>query len=119
MITNQVALTTTNQDAIDHDLFSRMQEAKSGRGIILTTHSMEEATALCDRVGICVGGKLVCVGHPRELNARFGGYLVFTIAVPPQQVCRAVLIFVRTLACADVRLWPATSTAPTCGSLVW
>lgn len=53
-----------------------MKQAKQDRGIILTTHSMEEATVLCDRLGIFVDGQLVCIGSPKELTARHGGYYV-------------------------------------------
>jgi hypothetical protein len=31
---------------------------------------------LCDRLGIFVDGQLVCVGAPKEITARYGGYLV-------------------------------------------
>jgi ABC-type multidrug transport system ATPase subunit len=56
---------------------------KDGRAIILTTHSMEEAEILCDRLGIFVDGQLVCIGNPREITSRYAGYLVFTITVGP------------------------------------
>ncbi len=46
---------------------------------------MEEATVLCDRLGIFVDGQLVCVGDPKELTQRYGGYFVFTITTPPSQ----------------------------------
>ena len=59
-----------------HNLWDVVKEAKRGRGIILTTHSMEEATVLCDRLGIFVNGQLVCIGNPKELTARYGGYYV-------------------------------------------
>lgn len=65
------------------NLWDVVKRAKAGRGIILTTHSMEEAEVLCDRLGIFVDGQLVCIGGPKELTARFGGYLVFTITTPP------------------------------------
>ena len=39
----------------------------SGKTIILTTHSMEEAEALCDRVGIIDHGRLIALESPREL----------------------------------------------------
>ena len=58
------------------NLWDVVRGAKAGRGIILTTHSMEEASALCDRLGIFVAGRLVCLGAPQELTARYGGYLV-------------------------------------------
>lgn len=31
---------------------------------------------LCDRLGIFVDGQLVCIGNPKELTARYGGYVV-------------------------------------------
>jgi ABC-type multidrug transport system ATPase subunit len=65
------------------NLWSVVKSAKAGRGIILTTHSMEEAAALCDRLGIFVDGQLVCIGAPKELTARYGGYLVFTATTAP------------------------------------
>lgn len=40
---------------------------KQGKTIILTTHYMEEAEELCDRVGIIDHGKLIALGSPKEL----------------------------------------------------
>lgn len=40
------------------------------RSILLTTHSMEEAQAVCDRVGIIDHGKLLTLGSPAELIDR-------------------------------------------------
>ena len=43
--------------------------------MILTTHSMEEADVLCDRIAIMAGGELQCIGRSYELKRRFGkGY---------------------------------------------
>ena len=45
------------------------------RGAILTTHSMEEADALCSRIGIIVQGELRCIGSSQHLKDKFGsGY---------------------------------------------
>lgn len=71
------------------NLWSVVREAKRDRAIILTTHSMEEATALCDRLGIFVDGSLACIGNPKELTARYGGYYVFTLTTPPSQEAAA------------------------------
>ncbi|XP_062616764.1 cholesterol transporter ABCA5-like, partial [Saccostrea cucullata] len=47
------------------------------RGSILTTHYMEEADALCSRVGIMVNGKLECLGPTQHLKNKFGsGYIL-------------------------------------------
>jgi ABC-type multidrug transport system ATPase subunit len=58
------------------NLWDVVKASKKDRSIILTTHSMEEAEVLCDRLGIFVDGQLVCIGNPKELTARYGGYLV-------------------------------------------
>ena len=45
--------------------------------IILTTHSMTEAESLCNKIGILVNGKFVCIGSVPELKHKFGnGYRV-------------------------------------------
>lgn len=45
------------------------------RGAILTTHAMEEADALCSRVGIMVKGELKCIGPTQHLKNLYGaGY---------------------------------------------
>ncbi|XP_066422009.1 ATP-binding cassette sub-family A member 10-like [Molothrus aeneus] len=46
-------------------------------GAILTTHYMEEAEAMCDRVAILVSGQLRCIGSIQYLKSKFGrGYLL-------------------------------------------
>ena len=40
--------------------------------MVITTHSMEEADALCDRIGIMAGGGLRCLGTQLYLKRRFG-----------------------------------------------
>jgi ABC-2 type transport system ATP-binding protein len=44
-----------------------------GRSVLLTTHYMDEAERLCDRVGVVDKGKLIALGTPRELIATLGG----------------------------------------------
>ncbi|RZC16975.1 ABC transporter A family member 7 isoform B [Glycine soja] len=61
------------------NLWNVVKRAKQDRAIILTTHSMEEAEVLCDRLGIFVDGGLQCIGNPKELKARYGGTYVFTM----------------------------------------
>ena len=42
---------------------------KSGTSIILTSHSMEECEALCDRLAIMVRGSFQCLGGPQHIKS--------------------------------------------------
>jgi ABC-2 type transport system ATP-binding protein len=56
-----------------HAVWDVIKEQKAkGKTIILTTHYMEEAEELCDRVGIIDHGKLISLGTPKELVAKAG-----------------------------------------------
>ena len=52
------------------DLIQRFK--KDGRTILLTTHYMDEAQQLCERVAIMDHGKIIALGTPRELIASIG-----------------------------------------------
>ncbi|XP_021321342.1 ABC transporter A family member 8 [Sorghum bicolor] len=65
-------------------LWNAVKQAKKNCTIILTTHSMEEADELCDRVGIFVDGDFHCLGTPIELKARYGGTWILTIMTEPK-----------------------------------
>ena len=50
---------------------------QSGKTVLLTTHNMEEADALCQRLAIVDHGRIIAFGTPTELKASVpGGYLV-------------------------------------------
>jgi ABC-2 type transport system ATP-binding protein len=52
-----------------------------GRTVLLTTHYMEEAAQLCDRVAVVDHGKVIALGTPRELIASLGAEHVVEFAV--------------------------------------
>ena len=52
-----------------------------GRAILLTTHYMEEAEHLCDRVAVMDHGKVIALGSPRQLIASLGAEHVLEFAV--------------------------------------
>jgi len=52
-----------------------------GRTVLLTTHYMEEAERLCDRVAILDHGKVIALGTPRELVASLGAEHVVEFTV--------------------------------------
>ena len=55
-----------------HDLWEVIRSMQGKITIILTTHYMEEAEALSDRIGIMKSGRLLAVGTVEELNAAAG-----------------------------------------------
>ncbi|XP_022843392.1 ABC transporter A family member 2-like [Olea europaea var. sylvestris] len=72
---------TTGMDPITRrHVWDVIEEAKKGRAIILTTHSMEEADILSDRIGIMAKGRLRCIGTSIRLKSRFGTGFIATIS---------------------------------------
>ena len=55
-----------------HELWDTIRSLKGRVTIVLTTHYMEEAQSLSDRIGIMKDGKLLAVGSVDELNERAG-----------------------------------------------
>ena len=54
-----------------------MAVVKSGRSIVLTSHSMEECEALCTRLAIMVDGQFQCIGTAQHLKNKFSeGYQI-------------------------------------------
>jgi len=53
-----------------------------GATVLLVTHFMEEAEALCDRVAIVDRGRIVAQDRPDALTAQFGGGIRMTFTVP-------------------------------------
>ncbi|MFH1026989.1 MAG: ABC transporter ATP-binding protein, partial [Pseudomonadota bacterium] len=49
---------------------------KSGRTVLLTTHYIEEADALCDRIGVLRKGKLIALDTSAALKEMVGPYVV-------------------------------------------
>ena len=66
----------------------------SGRSIVLTTHYMDEAERLCDRVAIVDHGHVIALGSPRELIASLGAEAVveFTVHDAPPGAITADLL---------------------------
>jgi ABC-2 type transport system ATP-binding protein len=60
------------------DIITRFRER--GRTVLLTTHYMEEAERLCDRVAIVDHGRTIAIGSPAELIASLGGDHVIEFA---------------------------------------
>jgi ABC-2 type transport system ATP-binding protein len=71
------------------DLIETMR--KAGRTVVLTTHYMDEAERLCDRVAIVDHGRIIALGTPRELIASLGAEHVVEFKVG-QEIADAELL---------------------------
>lgn len=81
---------------------------RRGRTVLLTTHYMDEAQALCDRVAVVDHGKVIALGTPRELIASLGAEHVVEFALAEGRPMPAVDVLsalpgVRRAAVADGR----------------
>jgi fluoroquinolone transport system ATP-binding protein len=69
---------TTGLDPVGRRLIKNIikLQRKQGKAIFLTTHNMNDADELCDRVGFIVDGKLVLIESPKELKIKHGKKVV-------------------------------------------
>ena len=69
---------TTGLDPVSSRLIKDiiLKQRKQGKAIFLTTHNMNDADELCDRVGFIVDGKLMLIESPRELKLRHGKKII-------------------------------------------
>ena len=74
---------TTGMDPMHRNfVWDYLRLAKASRVLLLTTHSMEEADALGDRIGIMSEGQLAALGSPVHLKRRFGNGYRMQLVVP-------------------------------------
>ncbi len=64
--------TTGLDPKVRQQIWDLIEKLKTGKSIILTTHSMEEADILADRLCVMVKGKLKCVGTSFYLKQKYG-----------------------------------------------
>lgn len=62
---------------------------KRGVSMILTTHYLEEADVLCDRIAIIDHGKIMALDTPQALKKNVGESVVYVQSVSPQKLSRA------------------------------
>ena len=60
-----------------------LQLHREGQTILLTTHYMEEAERLCQRVAIMEHGKILAIGSPEELKGSVGAETIMTLQAEP------------------------------------
>jgi ABC-2 type transport system ATP-binding protein len=75
-----------------HGLIQEMRSEK--RTVVLTTHDIEEAERLCDRVAIIDEGRIVALGSPRELQQK------------SREQSRIEVVLAHPIAAASLPKWP-------------
>ncbi|XP_030949383.1 ABC transporter A family member 2-like isoform X5 [Quercus lobata] len=81
---------TTGMDPISRrHVWDIIKDAKRGRAIVLTTHSMEEADVLSDRIGIMAKGRLRCIGTSIRLKSKFGTGFIANVSFSRSDVGQA------------------------------
>jgi lipooligosaccharide transport system ATP-binding protein len=77
-----------------HQIWQRLEELKAnGLTILLTTHYMDEASRLCDRLVIMDHGRILVAGKPADLIREHVGHNVIEVDTP----CAELRSFVKTL----------------------
>ena len=88
-------------------LWDVLERFKAGGGtILLTTHYMDEAATLCDRVGVVDRGRLIALGTPAELVASLGTPHVVEITVDDGAALPTQAVLAALAGVHDVRLAP-------------
>jgi lipooligosaccharide transport system ATP-binding protein len=76
-----------------HLVWDRLRELTSeGKTLVLTTHYMEEAAQLCDRLVIMEGGEIVTGGSPREMIEKHVSPEVLELRAAPEAIERLLPI---------------------------
>ena len=77
------------------NLWEILKKCMGGRIIVLTTHYMEEAAVLGNRIGIVSNGKLKCCGNGLFLIDRFGKYLSLNVYKQPDANDNEIIQFMK------------------------
>ena len=84
-------------------LWDMLKNYKRDKIIILTTHYMDEADVLGDRIGIMAGGRILCLGSSLFLKNRYGsGYFNSNGSFRGSLLEALLIVLRRSLASADL-----------------
>lgn len=101
---------------IRHELLDHIAalRARSGMTVLLTTHYLDEAERLCDRVGVMHAGSIVALDSPANLLAAFGDE-VLELRVPTDATPALAMLRREGIAGADAFAVGTTITVPVRG----
>ena len=74
-------------------LWRVIRETMANRSVILTTHLLDEAEALCSRIGIMSHGSMRCLGSSQHLRTKFGSVFEVTISLDATRIAREDLLY--------------------------
>jgi len=60
-------------------IVSKISTQRKKSSVIITTHSMEEAEALCTKMGIMVAGRFKCFGSSQHIKAKYGTVRILSL----------------------------------------
>ena len=87
-----------------------IEEAKVGRAIVLTTHSMEESDFLSDRISIMARGRMRCIGSSISLKNRFGAGIRVSVTCASGDYTKATDFFQSSLSVGPDTVAPSGIT---------
>ncbi len=93
-----------------HDVRAIIQQMATRKGIIISTHILEEVDAVCTRAAIISRGKLLFMGTPSELEARSHYHNAITLTVPHDRTETIVTAMKALPEVADVEMTPPRMT---------
>ena len=89
---------TTGLDPLSRRrVWAMIERLKEGRVIVLTTHSMEEADSLSDKIGILSSGRLRALGSSFFLKNKFGGGYTITLTCDEADTERVIAMTMQKL----------------------
>jgi len=102
---------TTGMDPISRrQVWKIIEEAKVGRAIVLTTHSMEESDFLSDRISIMARGRMRCIGSSISLKNRFGAGIRVSVTCASGDYTKATDFFQSSLSVGPDTVAPSGIT---------
>jgi ABC-type multidrug transport system ATPase subunit len=102
---------TTGMDPISRrQVWKIIEEAKVGRAIVLTTHSMEESDFLSDRISIMARGRMRCIGSSISLKNRFGAGIRVSVTCLSGDYTKATDFFQSSLSVGPDTIAPSGIT---------
>ena len=91
-------------------LWNMLKEYKKDRIVILTTHYMDEADILGDRIGIMAKGKMTCLGSSMFLKEKFGFGYNMSVVKKSSEINKNLMVFLHDRLGPEVRLLSEVAT---------